>query len=84
MEVTGLKINVESRSQIVSSDSIALLIALNDEMDFTLFEVRRRPSDFTKLHGSCWPKEAEFYVAPSGHPFVLLPDEAARKQELKH
>lgn len=74
--VTGLNINIEGRSGIRENDSIALLITLNEQGDYALFEVSRRPSDFTRLSGACWPRGVEFFIAPEDQPFVLHPQQS--------
>ena len=73
LSVTGLNLDIESRSDIATNDGIALLINLNDQGGYKLFEVPRRPSDFSNLSGECWPRGVEFFIAKEGHPFVLHP-----------
>lgn len=77
-QVSGRDIDVDTRSRIRLNDSIALLMTLHGATEANLYEVRRRPSDFSKLHGTCWPFGTEFRVAAEGHPYVLSPDRPAK------
>ena len=73
LNVTGLNVDIEGRSEIGTNDGIALLITLDERGEYRLFEVPRRPSDFTSLSRECWPRGIDFRTTAEGHPFVLRP-----------
>lgn len=72
-ELTGIEIDIERRSRISLHDSIALLVTLDGNGRYRLFEVPRRPADFTRLRGTCWPNDTLFSVETDGHTYVRHP-----------
>ncbi len=69
-EVVGASINIRG-SDIHTSDNIALLVTLIGDVVSGLYDVSRRPVDFTELAGMCFSRvSAKFIVPDSGHPFA--------------
>ncbi len=76
-DVTGIAIDIERRSRSIKYDTFALLVTIDDQERYRLFDVARHPSDFTNLHATCWPDGTVFFVdrGASWH-YVLPPDGA--------
>jgi hypothetical protein len=72
LETTGVRINVEGRSDIYSSDAIALFVTLKANQAAALFDVSRKGVDFAHLGGNCYPRnKAVFSVPAEGHPSAV-------------
>ncbi len=70
-EILGVPVNVARRSNIGSSDSIALLVTIQDSQVKGLFEISFRRANFTPHAGECFPKnDARFLIQSTGHPYA--------------
>jgi len=70
-EIVGKSVNVELRSSIDGSDSIALLVTMKSGRVEKLIEVPRNSVDFAALGGKCFPREdSVFHVPEKGHPYA--------------
>lgn len=72
-DLTGIEIDIESRSRSVKYDTFALLVTRDDQRRNRLFDVARHPSDFTNLHATCWPYGTDFLVDPEASWHYVLP-----------
>ena len=79
-EVVGIPVNVQMRSDIPTSDSITLLVTVDDDDVHELVEVSRNIADFTPVGGECFEySDARFSVTESGHRYAR-PVEAGVKE----
>ncbi len=70
-EILGVPVNVARRSNIGSSDSIALLVTIQDSQVNGLYEIGFRNANFTPHAGECFPKnDARFSIQSTGHPYA--------------
>lgn len=70
-EILGTNVNIQTRSSVYHSDSFALLVTMMGDSVTALYDVYRKPSDFTKLAGECFARDdTMFFVPDTGHPFV--------------
>jgi hypothetical protein len=68
-DLLGFEYNIESRSRIVSSDSITLLLTVDDSAVVHGFEIGRRNIDFSSLGAVCYGRgEATFSLPEQGWP----------------
>ena len=71
-QVLGVAVNVESKSDISWSDSIALFVTTKASKVENLFDVSRKNIDFTKLGGQCFAREDTRFTLPQkGHHFAV-------------
>lgn len=71
-ETLGEAFNVELRSNIASSDSIALVVTMKDDSVTDAFEVSRNNVDFAHFGGRCFDREeSQFSVPADGHPSAI-------------
>jgi hypothetical protein len=71
MTVLGAPVDIESKSDINSLDSITLLVTMKRDGVTGLFEVPRKNADFTPLGGKCYFRgDSMFEVPAQGHPFA--------------
>ena len=67
----GVPVDVEGRSTIFSSDSIALAVTMKGDAVVDLFEIPLRPSNFAEHHGECFARSnAKFRVPVDGYPYA--------------
>ncbi len=70
-EILGVSVNVASRSDIGTSDSIALLAIILDSQVKGLYEVGFESANFTPHAGECFIKsDARFLIQSHGHPYA--------------
>jgi hypothetical protein len=70
-EILDVYLNLELRSDIGSSDSIALFITMKSNKVKDLFDVSRKNIDFTQLGGQCFDRNnTKFTVQKKGHHFA--------------
>ena len=70
-EALGVPVDVEGRSTISSSDSIALAVTMKGGEVVSLFEIPLRPSNFAEHHGECFARSnAKFRVPVDGYPYA--------------
>ncbi len=70
-EILGVSVNVARRSNIGSSDSIALLATIHDSRVNGLYEISFESANFTPHAGECFPKnDARFLIQSTGHPYA--------------
>jgi hypothetical protein len=68
-DLLGFEYNIESRSRIVSSDSITLLLTVDGRSVVDGFEIGRRNIDFSSLGTVCYGRgEATFTLPDQGWP----------------
>lgn len=68
-EILGIPVDIQRKSSIYMSDSIALLVTLQGEKVSGLFEVPRGGVDFTCHGGKCYRRgDSRFTVPDEGHP----------------
>lgn len=72
-DVTGIEIDIESRSKSVKYDAFAVLITIDANDRYRLFDVARHPADFTNLHATCWPHGTAFFIDPAASWHYVLP-----------
>jgi hypothetical protein len=71
-EIIGFPVNIESKSSINMSDSIALLVTMQGQGVSALFEVPRGSVDFANLGGKCYRRgDSRFTVPDEGHPYAV-------------
>ena len=79
-QVIGIPVNVQMRSDIYSSDSITLLVAVDGEQVFEMVEVSRNVADFTPVGGTCFERsQARFNVTESGYRYARPVDTDVRE-----
>lgn len=68
-EILNVPIDIEDKSSIYMSDSIALLVTLHGNAVSGLFEVSRSDVDFAALGGKCYRHDDSGFTVPdAGHP----------------
>ncbi len=70
-EILGVSVNISRRSNIGTSDSIALLATIQSSQVNGLYEINFKNANFTPHAGECFPKnDARFLIQLTGHPFA--------------
>jgi hypothetical protein len=74
-DVLGIDADISLKSRIVYSDSIALLVTVEDSRVAGMFEIPRDSVDFAHLGGECFSRaESRFAVPEAGHPYATHVD----------
>lgn len=65
-EVLGFEYDLESKSAILISDSISILVFAELDRTVSFYEMPRSDADFSGLSGQCFPRsDSKFRIYPS-------------------